>query len=134
MVVPDPLPIFWAMTTLEGRSLMRGGLILLVLSGVRLGLVQIPGEQTLLPAGDSQLDGLLAESEEVRTEEARRSAPLGPGETLDPNRIGEEGRLDEIALIGPGDCRSNERILPVTVLRNLAYSPLIKESISNATI
>jgi competence protein ComEA len=104
MVVPGPLPIFWAMTTLEGRSLMRGGLILLVLSGVRLGLIQVPGEQTLLPAGDSQLDGLLAESQEVRTEEARRSAPLGPGETLDPNRIGEED-FDRLPGIGPATAR-----------------------------
>ncbi len=41
----------------------------------------------------------------MRDDQARRSAPLGPGETLDPNRSGEE-ELDRLPGIGPSTARA----------------------------
>jgi len=93
------------MTFLEGRGLRRGAILLFLLSMVRLGLDRSLTRPTALTGRDSELDRLLVESREARDEEARRSAPLAPGETLDPNRIGEED-FDRLPGIGPATARS----------------------------
>jgi len=93
------------MTPLEGRSLLRGGILLFTLSLVRMGVegFRAPGQGTL--EGESDLGWLLEESRETRDEVERRSAPLGPGETLDPNRSPPE-ELDRLTGIGPATARA----------------------------
>ena len=58
-----------------------------------------------MPQGPSHLAELEKESRDEADEEARRSAPLAPGETLDPNRSSEED-LDRLPGIGPATARS----------------------------
>ncbi len=95
----------YRMTPSEGRSLLRGGILLLTLALLRLGLSH-PGIPGGAPTdGVSELDRLLAESLEVQTDEARRAAPLGPGERLDPNRCGEED-FDRLPGVGPATARA----------------------------
>jgi len=98
------------MTPTESRSLLRGGMVLLLLSLVRLAVDQARFGAEPLPSDPSVLPDLLAESEAERAEEDRRSRPLAPGETLDPNRS-EEAELDRLPGIGPATARAivNER-------------------------
>jgi competence ComEA-like helix-hairpin-helix protein len=93
------------MTTMEGRSLVRGASLLLVLSLVRFGLSHLEGGDEVHLPGKDHLPSLLAESEEKKEEAARRSAPLGPNEKLDPNRDCEE-ELDRLPGIGPALARA----------------------------
>ena len=88
------------MTPLEVQGLWRGGLLLLVLSLLRLGVTALTGQDPILAEGDSELPRLLEESLEAEAEAARRKAPLAAGETLDPNRSEEED-LDRLPGIGP---------------------------------
>ena len=90
---------------MEGRSLLRGGILLLTLSVIRMGLDQVRVREAFSPAGETELPHLLEESREVRDDQARRSAPLAPGETLDPNRSSEE-ELDRLPGIGPSTARA----------------------------
>ena len=55
--------------------------------------------------GEAVLPALLEESLEARAEKERRSRPLRPGETLDPNRSGEEA-LDRLPGVGPSLARA----------------------------
>jgi competence protein ComEA len=93
------------MTPVEGRSLLRGGILLLTLAGLRLGLAQVRTPGGVLPEGGTELEVLLSKSREVQSDEARRSAPMGPGETLDPNRCGEED-FDRLPGVGPATARA----------------------------
>ncbi|MFH1765007.1 MAG: helix-hairpin-helix domain-containing protein [Gemmatimonadota bacterium] len=93
------------MSPIEGRSLLRGGILLLALSVIRMGLDQARARDAFFPDGDTELPHLLEESREVRDDQARRSAPLAPGETLDPNRSSEE-ELDRLPGIGPSTARA----------------------------
>lgn len=93
------------MTAMEGRSLLRGGLFLFVLALFRIGFDQFREGETVLPEGETELPRLLAESRALRDEETRRSMPLGQGETVDPNRSGEE-ELDRLPGIGPATARA----------------------------
>ena len=78
----------------------RGGIVLLILSLLRVGL-EAGGEPPPLPAGEeSDLEELLGESLEAREEAARRAEPLESGERLDPNRNGEV-ELDRLPGVGP---------------------------------
>ena len=88
------------MTTMEGRGLVRGSLLILVLSLVRFGLSHLGEEHQVVLPGEDELSSLLADSEREKDEAARRSAPLGPNEKLDPNRDCEE-ELDRLPGIGP---------------------------------
>ena len=85
---------------MEGRGLIRGSLIILVLSLVRFGLSRLAFEHEVALPGEDELSSLLADSEREKDEAARRSAPLGPNEKLDPNRDCEE-ELDRMPGIGP---------------------------------
>ncbi|MBT8396851.1 MAG: helix-hairpin-helix domain-containing protein [Gemmatimonadetes bacterium] len=93
------------MTPLESRSLVRGGTLLLALSILRLATGSAASDPPVLADGDSNLYRLLDESIQVRDEESRRSAPLGPGETVDPNRSTEE-ELDRLPGIGPATAKA----------------------------
>jgi competence ComEA-like helix-hairpin-helix protein len=90
---------------MEGRSLLRGGVLLVVLSVLRIGLDRVGVHEALLPTGDTEVPRLLTESRAARDEEASRSTPLANGETLDPNRSGEE-ELDRLPGIGPATARA----------------------------
>jgi len=93
------------MTPLEGRSLLRGGILLLTLSVIRMGVEGswAPGQAT--SEEESDLSWLLEESREAGEELERRSAPLGRGETLDPNRSPPE-ELDRLTGIGPATAQA----------------------------
>jgi len=93
------------MTPMESRGLLRGGFLLFALSFLRFALSH-PGPDGApeLP-GPSRLDALMAASQEEAEDAARRSAPLRPGETLDPNRTPEE-ELDRLPGIGPVTARA----------------------------
>lgn len=96
---------FPGMTPIEGRGLLRGGILLVVLSVLRMGMDH-PGTPDPGPLeGETDLPELLEESRAARDGAARRSSPLGPGETLDPNRSGEE-ELDRLPGIGPATARA----------------------------
>jgi competence ComEA-like helix-hairpin-helix protein len=93
------------MTPVEGRSLLRGGILLLTLAVLRLGLAHVRTPGGFLPEGGTELEVLLSESREVQSAEARRSAPMGPGETLDPNRCDEED-FDRLPGVGPATAQA----------------------------
>jgi len=90
---------------MEGRSLLRGGILLFTLSVLRFGLDRVWVHEAVFPDAETELPRLLEESRDERDEQARRSAPLAPGESLDPNRSGEE-ELDRLPGIGPSTARA----------------------------
>ena len=88
------------MTPMEGRGLLRGGVILLTLSLIRL-LLFSGGDPVPVSEGmGDDLPSLLKESLEEREGQLRRSRPLASGEKLDPNRSSEED-LDRLPGVGP---------------------------------
>jgi competence protein ComEA len=93
------------MTAIEGRTLLKGGVLLLVLSLLRLGVDSMFASDPILVEGSTDLSGLLEESLDAKEEEERRTAPFAPGETLDPNRSSEE-ELDRLPGIGPSTARA----------------------------
>jgi len=93
------------MTPMEGRSLLRGGMLLVALSVVRIGVDHVLVPNPGMVEYGTDLPQLIEESQDAREEHARRSAPLTPGETLDPNRSGEE-ELDRLPGIGPSTARA----------------------------
>jgi competence protein ComEA len=90
---------------METRAFRRGGVLLLVLSLIRVGLEGLGPEAVPPPEDESELDALLTASREDAEDQARRSTPLAPGETLDPNRSPEE-ELDRLPGIGPVTARA----------------------------
>jgi len=93
------------MTPMEGRGLARGGMLLLILAVLRLGLDHAGHREAFLPQDSSTLTALLEESQADRDDRTLRSTPLGPGETLDPNRSGE-AELDRLPGVGPATARA----------------------------
>jgi len=75
------------------------------LSVLRIGVDRIGVHEAVFPDAETELPRLLEESEDARDEQARRSAPMAPGEALDPNRSGEE-QLDRLPGIGPSTARA----------------------------
>jgi len=90
---------------MEGRSLLRGGILLVVLSVLRIGIDHVRVQDVVLPEGGTELPHLLEGSLDARDDLARRSAPLAPDETLDPNRSGED-ELVGLPGIGPSAARA----------------------------
>jgi len=90
---------------MEGRSLRRGGLFLLLLAILRLGIERAPTPALTLEEGQDDLGRLIEESRAAQDDEARRSAPLEAGETIDPNRA-EEAELDRLPGVGPSTARA----------------------------
>ncbi len=101
----QPMAHLSGMTPMEGRSLLRGGMLLVALGVVRIGVDHVLVPDPGLVVGETDLPQLLDESREAKEEQARRSAPLTPGETLDPNRSGEED-LDRLPGIGSSTARA----------------------------
>jgi competence protein ComEA len=110
---------------MEARGLLRGSVILLLLSLGRLLLTGDPAPPLPSDGEGNDLPGLLEEARELRSEEARRSRPLEEEETLDPNRA-QEAELDRLPGVGPslaaaivrhreerGGFRSSEDLLAV---------------------
>ncbi len=85
---------------MEGRSLVRGGGLLLLLSLIRMGIGAGPGHSPLMPDAADERAALQEESRADREEKARRSRPLEADERLDPNRSPEE-ELDRLPGVGP---------------------------------
>ncbi|MGD2121167.1 MAG: helix-hairpin-helix domain-containing protein [Gemmatimonadota bacterium] len=88
------------MTPLEARGALKGGLLILALSVLRLGVVTITGHDPIAIDGESELEELLEESLREKADADRRGTPLSVGETLDPNRSEEED-LDRLPGVGP---------------------------------
>ena len=83
------------MTPLEGRNLLKGGILLLALSAVRLSVVSVTSHDPVPVEGESDLERLQEESLRAKADMERRTAPLAVGEKLDPNRSPEE-ELDRL--------------------------------------
>jgi len=90
---------------MEGRSLLKGGAILLALSVLRFGADHWRFQASPVVEGESDLEWLQDEARQAREERARRSKPLAPGETVDPNRS-EEAELDRLPGVGPSVARA----------------------------
>lgn len=88
------------MTPMEGRSLLKGGVLLLALSLVRFGSEHWRYHVSAPEEGSSDLEWLLDETRQARDDRIRRTRPLAPGETLDPNRSPEE-ELNRLPGVGP---------------------------------
>lgn len=86
------------MSDVETRALGRVAVLLLAASLLRLAVAARAPDD--VPPGPDALEGLLAGSRELAAEEAVRSAPLGPGERLDPNRVAA-AELDRLPGVGP---------------------------------
>ena len=93
------------MTPIEGRSLWKGGILLVTLSLIRMGMDRVGVSDPSEFKDGTDLPHLLVESRDSRDEAERRSSPLAPGETLDPNRSGEE-ELDRLPGFGPATARA----------------------------
>lgn len=86
----------------EARALRRAVTILVAVSAARWAWSP---EAPSPPGGMEVLPELLAESEALAEEEALRSAPLEPGERIDPNRA-DEVQLDRLPGVGPATARA----------------------------
>lgn len=93
------------MTPMEGRGLLRGGILLFALAAIRLGVQHSRPMNAGLETGADDVHRLLEDARAIRDEEARRSAPLAPGETIDPNQAAEED-LDRLPGVGPSVARA----------------------------
>ena len=90
----------------EARALTRGALVLLAVSAIRYGEAVFDRVSSVDAADDHALLDSLAETTRAAIEEGeRRSAPLAPGETLDPNTAGASD-LDRLPGVGPATARA----------------------------
>lgn len=92
------------MTRDESRTLAITAGVLFLAGAARAGLEAVRPPLTL-EADTVSANALAADSQEMVDEEERRSAPLAPGERLDPNMAGEE-ELDRLPGIGPAAARA----------------------------
>ena len=92
------------MTRDESRTLAITAAVLFLAGAARAGLEAV--RPPLAVEADSvSAQALAADSREMVDEEDRRSAPLAPGERLDPNTATEE-QLDRLPGIGPAAARA----------------------------
>ena len=92
------------MTRDESRTLAITAGVLFLAGAARAGLEAVRPPLDL-EADTVSADALAADSREMVDEQERRSAPLAPGERLDPNTAGEE-ELDRLPGIGPAAARA----------------------------
>ena len=92
------------MTRDESRTLAITAGVLFLAGAARAGLEAVR-PPLALKADTVSANALAADSREMVDEQERRSAPLAPGERLDPNMAGEE-ELDRLPGIGPAAARA----------------------------
>ena len=92
------------MTRDESRTLAITAGVLFLAGAARAGLEAVR-PPLALEADTVSADALAADSREMVDEQERRSAPLAPGERLDPNTASEE-ELDRLPGIGPAAARA----------------------------
>ena len=92
------------MTRDESRTLAITAGVLFLAGAARAGL-EAARPPLGLEADTVSAQELAADSQEMVEEEERRSAPLAPGERLDPN-IASEEELDRLPGIGPAAARA----------------------------
>ena len=92
------------MTRDESRTLAITAGVLFLAGAARAGLEAVRPPLSL-EADTVSAGALAADSREMVKEEERRSAPLAPGERLDPNTASEE-ELDRLPGIGPAGARA----------------------------
>jgi len=92
------------MTRDESRTLAITAGVLFLAGAARAGLEAVR-PPLALEADTVSADALAADSRDMVDEQERRSAPLAPGERLDPNSAGEE-ELDRLPGIGPAAARA----------------------------
>lgn len=92
------------MTRDESRTLAITAGVLFLAGAARAGLEAVR-PPLALEADTVSARELAADSREMVDEEERRSAPLAPGERLDPNTASEE-ELDRLPGIGPAAARA----------------------------
>ena len=92
------------MTRDESRTLAITAGVLFLAGAARAGLEAVRPPLTL-EADTVSANALAADSREMVDEHERRSAPLAPGERLDPNMENEE-ELDRLPGIGPATARA----------------------------
>lgn len=92
------------MTRDESRTLAITAGVLFLAGVARAGLEAVR-PPLALEADTVSADALAADSRDMVDEQERRSAPLAPGERLDPNSAGEE-ELDRLPGIGPAAARA----------------------------
>jgi competence protein ComEA len=88
----------------ETRAVKRAVLILFVVSAARWGWSQ-RGDPPPPTDSSELLPQLLEGTREAAQEGARRSEPLGDGETIDPNRASDV-ELDRLPGVGPATARA----------------------------
>ena len=92
------------MTRDESRTLAITAGVLFLAGGVRAGL-EVMRPPLAIHADTVSAQALATTSREMLDEEERRSAPLAPGERIDPNTAAEE-ELDRLPGIGPAAARA----------------------------
>jgi competence ComEA-like helix-hairpin-helix protein len=92
------------MTRDESRTLAITAAVLFLAGAARAGLEAVR-PPLALEADTVSTHALAADSQEMVDEDERRSAPLAPGERLDPNTASEE-ELDRLPGIGPAAARA----------------------------
>jgi competence protein ComEA len=95
------------MTPMEGKGLLRGAGLLLVLALLRFGLTHFGKGDPLSSMGTDELPSMIREAREAGERTASSARKLDPGERVDPNRAG----VDELSRL-PGVGRAvAERIV-----------------------
>jgi len=87
------------MTDEERRAWIHTLVVLAVVAAARWTWSQRPGTESA-PGVERDVAAALDTVQTLRSEEERRSRPLAPGETIDPNRA-DEIELDRLPGVGP---------------------------------
>jgi competence ComEA-like helix-hairpin-helix protein len=74
------------MTPMEGKGLLRGAGLLLILAVLRIGAAGIREGDSPAGPGENELPSLIQETRKARNEETSSPPPLESGERIDPNR------------------------------------------------
>lgn len=93
------------MDTQGRRTFLHLVLVLLVTGGIRTAWSHRGGGPGALPGSPVSTDVLADSASRVAEAEARRAAPLAPGERIDVNRA-PEAELDRLPGVGPGTARA----------------------------
>lgn len=92
--------------------------VLLLAGTLRAGWARQAGGARALPGTEVSVEALADSARRLAEAEARRRAPLGPGESLDPNRAPEE-ELDRLPGVGPGTAAAIVRARDTLPFRGL---------------